>query len=526
MSLEAFLHNLHFDIDKARPPDLEVDWEDAPLAYKLYRGLPVIPLSSEVPLTLEGREAPAKPDLRGIGHFLWYVFGLTQFCQSVFASDSTEQAVSLMQSYRRFVPSGGALYPNELYVYLNLEDLPAGVYHYDVAHHRLVLLREGDFDSYLARALGNRCDMSACFGTVFVSTMFWKNFFKYNNFAYRLQGLDAGVLIGQLLEVAKRFGFASGVYFQFLDRAINHLLGLSEQEESVYAVIPLSMEPAITWFSNRNSIDGIVSATELCRELTAVQHDHYVRSRRIMEYPMLIKMNEASLMESSRMFRQIEGKKNVICEGQAVALPHVKRLSYDLASVCRKRYSPDIDFVLGKVSQPQLAALLQEAVASFSYRNDLDGVHEGLKSRVSLYGCLYSVEGISDGAYYYDSAAHALQRVRLGDHRFWLQHGMAADNVNLFQVPLCLHVAGDKDHLKTVLGYRGYRIQQMEAGMLVQRLLLAASAIGMGGHPLLGFDANLCDEIYKMDSQGKTSLIQIPVGPYRHRPWLAGSLHG
>ena len=71
--------------------------------------------------------------------------------------------------------------------------------------------------------------------------MFWKNFFKYNNFAYRLQGLDAGVLMGQLLEVAKRFGLASGVYFQFLDSAINHLLGLSELEESVYSVIPLSV---------------------------------------------------------------------------------------------------------------------------------------------------------------------------------------------------------------------------------------------------------------------------------------------
>src|SRR5690348_8854231 len=126
-----------------------------------------------------------------------------------------EQAMDLMQSYRRFVPSGGALYPNELYVYLKLQDLPAGVYHYDVAHHRLVLLRGGGFDSYLARALGNRCDLPACFGAVIISTMFWKNFYKYNNFAYRLQGLDAGVLIGQLLEAAKRFGFTSGVYFQF-----------------------------------------------------------------------------------------------------------------------------------------------------------------------------------------------------------------------------------------------------------------------------------------------------------------------
>jgi SagB-type dehydrogenase family enzyme len=525
MSLEAFLHNLHFETDKARPPDLKVDWEDAPLPYKLYRGLPVVPLSPEVPLTLEGREAPAKPDLRGIGHFLWYVFGLTQVCQSVFASDSTEQAVGLVPSYRRFVPSGGALYPNELYVYLKIEDLPAGVYHYDAAHHRLVLLRAGDFDSYLARALGSRCDVSACFGAVFVSTLFWKNFFKYNNFAYRLQGLDAGVLIGQLLEVAKRFGFASPVYFQFLDRAVNRLLGLSEQEESVYAVIPLSVEPAAAWFASGNDRDGSVSAAELCRELTAVQHDHYVRSRRVAEYPMLVEMNEASMLESPRSFRQIRGK-NVNCEGEAVALPHVKRLSYDLASICRKRYSPETDFVLAKVSQPQLAALLQEATASFSYRNDLDGAHEKPESRVSLYGCLYSVEGIPDGAYRYDSAAHALRRIRLGDHRFWLQQGMSLNNINMFQVPLCLHVAGDKDHLITALGYRGYRIQQMEAGMLVQRLLLAASAIGMGGRPLLGFDANSCDEIYKMALQGKTSLIQIPVGPHRHRPRLEGSLHG
>ncbi|WP_078410374.1 SagB family peptide dehydrogenase [Priestia abyssalis] len=523
MGLETFLHNLHFDIDKASPPDREVDWEDAPLVYKLYRGLPVVPLSSEVPLALEGQEEPAKPDLRRIGHFLWYVFGLTQFCQSVFPLDSTEQAADLMQSYRRFAPSGGALYPNELYVYLKMEDLPAGVYHYDVAHHRLVLLREGNFDSYIAKALGNRCDMSACFGTVFVSTMFWKNFFKYHNFAYRLQGLDAGVVIGQLLEVAKRFGFASGVYFQFLDRAINHLLGLSELEESVYAVIPLSVEPTI-WSANGRDIDRTVSASELCRELTEIRHDHYVRSRRDIEYPMLTKMNEASMLESTRSFRQIKEKERVNGETQSVALPHMKRLSYDFADVCRKRYSADMDFVLGKVSQQQLAALLKEATASFSYRNDLDAAHKKHDSRVSLYGCLHNAEGIPDGAYHYDSDAHALQQIHPGDHRLRLQYGMSLDNVNLFQVPLCLHVAGDKDHFITAFGYRGYRIQQMEAGMLVQRLLLAASAIGMGGHPLLGFDVNVCDEIYKMEPQGKTSLIQIPIGPYRPRPWLRGSL--
>ncbi|SEC06085.1 SagB family peptide dehydrogenase [Paenibacillus sp. GP183] len=524
MSLEAFLHDLHADTNASRPPD-EVDWEDAPLKYKLYRGLPAFPLSPEVSLTLEGRELPSRIDLTCIGHFLWYVFGLTQLSHSYLASINLGQSAGPLQMYRRFVPSGGGLYPNEVYVYLKTKDIPAGVYHYDAAHHRLILLREGDFDSYLKLALGNRCDLSACFGTVFISSVFWKNFFKYNNFAYRLQGLDTGVLIGQLLEVAKRFGFASRVYFQFLDRAVNHLLGLSDKEENVYAVIPLSTEPVITRFAVDNDRTKKVLAAELCRDLPAVLHDRYEKSRKVKDFPMIIKMNEASMMDSSESFRQIGVAQKIHNNIQLAYMPHVERLSYDLASICRKRYSPETDFVLSRVTQPQLAALLQEALASFSYRNDLENPHEKSGSRVSVYACLYNVEDVPNGAYRYDSANHALSRILPGDHRLRLQQGMSLDNINLFQVPICLHVAGEKDFFKTALGYRGYRIQQMEAGMLVQRLLLAACATGMGGRPLLGFNASNSDEIYKMALQGETSLIQIPIGLYRHRPRLEAGLH-
>jgi SagB-type dehydrogenase family enzyme len=524
MSLEEFLHNLHFNTDKASQPDWKVDWEDAPLAYKLYQGLPVFSFSLEVPLSLEVWESPSEPDFLRIGHFLWYVFGLTQFSQTVYTLDSTEQTADLMESYRRFVPSGGALYPNELYVYLKIEDLPAGVYHYDVAHHRLVMLREGNFDSYLADALGNRYDMSSCFGAVFVSTMFWKNFYKYHNFSYRLQGLDAGVLIGQLLEVAKRFGFETGVYFQFLDRAINHLLGLSEHEESVYSIIPLTVEPTI-WSTLGSNVDRIVTAEELCRELPAIHPKHYVRSKRVLEYPMLTNINKESMFNSTRSIQQqIKWNGSMTSEGESVARPHVKVQSYDLASVCRQRFSPDMDFVMGEISQQQLATLLRDTMDTFSYRNDLDTAYKKLESRVSLYVCLNNVEGIPAGAYCYDSDSHVLRQINIGDYRLQLQYGLFGGNVNLYQVPLCLHVVGGIDHYKSALGYRGYRIQQMEAGMLVQRLLLTATAIGMGGHPLLGYNVNSTDRIYKLEPQEKTSLIQIPIGPYRNRPWLRGSL--
>ncbi|GGD61452.1 SagB family peptide dehydrogenase [Paenibacillus nasutitermitis] len=522
MSLKAFLHQLQYEPEKTKPHDVEVDWENAPLPYKLYRHLPVFPLASDVPLKLTGKRAQAEPTLRDIGYFLWYTFGLAKLSHSVIEQNTGKEWESSFQHCRRFVPSGGGLYPSEIYLYLKLEELPNGVYHYDAAHHRLILLREGQFDSYVGKALGSRCDVTSCFAAAFVSTLFWKNFYKYNNFSYRLQGLDAGLLIGQLLEVAKRFNFETGVYFQFLDRAINHLLGLPESEESVYAVIPLTVNSSIEWF--HHDISNKTSA-ELCNELPIIKHDHYMRSKRVLDYPMLTRLNDASIMDFSLSFKQLGWEQKTVHQNDdSHFLPQVNRLTYDLSEVCRWRYSPENEFVLEAVSESDLAALLQEIMISYRYRNDLDGSFPSPISRVKLYGCFYGVEGIRDGAYHYDVMAHALQLVRGGDRRAWLQDGMSLDNVNLFQVPLSFHVAGDLGHLHAELGYRGYRIQQMEAGMLVQRLLLAAGASGMGGRPLLGFDVSSMNELYELAPLGQTSLIQIPIGPCRSRSWLEGSL--
>ncbi len=525
MELETFLHHLHFDTEKIVPPDWQVDWEDAPLPYKLYRGLPEVPLTADVPFVLNRREANLKPSLMELGHFLWYVNGLTQYSQFALNEETKEKAVSFVQSVRRFVPSGGALYPNELYVYIKLEDAPTGIYHYDVAHHRLILVREGNYDSYLSRSLGNGYPITDSFCTVFISTVFWKNFYKYNNFSYRLQGLDAGVLIGQSLEVADQMGFSTKVCYQFLDRSINHLLGLSEQDESVYAVIPLSIHPSTHGVDNNQNREEIVSATELCQELPLMEHVSYNRSKRVIDYPSLRKMNEASMFETTQPFVKIRKNNRMkrSLSTEMILLPVTEKLSYDLATICRKRYSPNSDFIMEKVSQTKLATLLKET-CSFSYQNDLDDKSGNILSRVTLYGSLYNVEGVPSGAYSYDNSAHALLGITEGDHRHFLQLGLTMPNVNLYQVPLCMHIVGDKNHLKEKLGYRGYRIQQMEAGILVQRLLLMSCALGMGGHPLLGFDVKQCDELYRIDSKGKTSLIQIPVGPYRPRAWLKGSL--
>ncbi|KHE67476.1 SagB family peptide dehydrogenase, partial [Halobacillus sp. BBL2006] len=449
MDIDVFLHHLHFQSELVTPDNWEVDWDDAPLPYKVYRNLPGFPLDADIPLSFQDPSFSPEPNRKTISHFLWYVFGLSQFSQTALPSPMDGESFEIIQSFRRFSPSGGALYPNELYIYLKLGDLPHGLYHYDVAHHRLLLLREGDFDIYISDALGNPSAMSDCFGAVLLTTMFWKNFFKYNNFSYRLQGLDAGAVIGQLLEVNRRFRFSSKVHFQFLDQALNHLLGLDDQEENTYAVIPLS--DCKTFPAHEAKVKEI-SALELCKEIPYIKTVHYQRSKNVLSFPEILRVNQAAKFDSTVLFHHLEDRKEENVGKPVYVLPEVKNENDNFALNCRNRYSPEMDFISKRVELVQLASLLKQAVDSFSFDNDLDKT-KGQLPRVSIYGCFYNVEGIPNGAYQYDASSHSLLQIKEGDLRLTLQGGMTLDNVNLHQVPMSFHIVGDRTHFKAELGY-------------------------------------------------------------------------
>ncbi|MGP4068404.1 SagB/ThcOx family dehydrogenase [Halobacillus sp. B29] len=519
MDLDLFLHQLHFQSDVVNPREWVVDWEDAPLPFKIYRGLPEFPLPHDIPLDPREEGAGFNTALSAIGYFLWYAYGLTQFSHTALPAGGED--VETIQTLRRFAPSGGGLYPNELYMYLKVEDLPQGVYHYDVAHHRLLLLREGNFDSYLNGALGHNADFECGFGAVIITSMFWKNFFKYHNFSYRLQGLDAGALIGQLLETSQSFGYYAQVHFQFMDRAVNHLLGLDDKEESVYAVIPLftSKQPRLQK-DNRTER----SAEDLCTELPKLETSYFQRSQNVKEFSQIIQANQSSMIESTELFRRLKKRKEKTEVRSKIGLPDGEKLNEDVFEVFRNRHSPEMDFIPEKIELAKLAALLQHAFAPFTSPTDLDREGDPV-SRLSLYGCFYQVEGITDGAYRYDSLSHSLIKLKEGDFRPELQAGMNMDYVNFHQIPICLHIAGDRFFYKNELGHRGYRIEHMEAGVLLQRLLLSASALGMNGHPLLGFDVNHCDSLYDLKASDQTTLLQIPVGCHRPKSRLIGGMH-
>ena len=136
----------------------------------------------------------------------------------------------------RASPSAGALYPIETYLIANrVEELPPGLYHYDVRDAQLILLREGYFGPELALAgLGQEMlDEAAC---VFVWTaMVGRSKWKYRERAYRYIYMDAGHIGQALYLAATALDLGCCTVGAFFDDEVDHLVGIDgRQEISVY----------------------------------------------------------------------------------------------------------------------------------------------------------------------------------------------------------------------------------------------------------------------------------------------------
>src|SRR4051812_6816919 len=93
----------------------------------------------------------------------------------------------------RTVPSGGALYPLELYFHTTfVDDLPPGLYHYNPSRHQVCLLREGDLTPQLGRGMVFSDVPEQVSLMLFVTAMMERSTFKYGNRGYRFMLLEAG----------------------------------------------------------------------------------------------------------------------------------------------------------------------------------------------------------------------------------------------------------------------------------------------------------------------------------------------
>lgn len=140
----------------------------------------------------------------------------------------------------RSSPSGGGLYPLELYVATRrVEGLDPALYHFDPLRQGLELLRTIDprQEPEDLSPYGELLASSAAF--VALTAMFWRSRFKYGARAYRFTLLEAGHVAQNLLLAVAALGLAAVPLGGFYDRQLDAFLGVDGLYEASLYLLPL-----------------------------------------------------------------------------------------------------------------------------------------------------------------------------------------------------------------------------------------------------------------------------------------------
>ena len=198
--------------------------------------------STALPSTADLEDTPQSEVLRNlvlqrrsVRDFVETPISLNNLTNIIFNAYGLTAAVTMtfgVEQKLRGVPSGGALYPLELYVAaFRVDGLPAGIYHYNVEAHSLELVREGPFDAEFGRAVFYE-DMFKTVSAAFVITGVPKrSAFKYGERAYRFINLEAGHVGQNICMTATALGLGCLMVGGFYDDDIDSLVGVDGLNE-------------------------------------------------------------------------------------------------------------------------------------------------------------------------------------------------------------------------------------------------------------------------------------------------------
>lgn len=133
----------------------------------------------------------------------------------------------------RTVPSGGALFPLDLYVAVHRADgVASGLYAYDSLAHCLI----GTNDESPTQRLASACIYPGAVETAAITLMFvgvfWRSRFKYRLRAYRNTLFEAGHAAQNVLLTAQGLGLGAVPFSGYFDDEVDEMLGIDGVNQS------------------------------------------------------------------------------------------------------------------------------------------------------------------------------------------------------------------------------------------------------------------------------------------------------
>lgn len=439
-------------------PYRRLDPANAPTPFKRYRGLESIPLPRDLVVSslpansvLSGEKGESRPmDARFLSTILFAGAGVTR-----------QAGAPGRRSYFRTAMSAGNLHPVEVYVITgDVKGIPPGVYHFSPLEVSLTRLRRGD---HLGR-IGAETALA-----VVLTGIPWRTAWKYGERGWRHLYWDGGTMLANMLAVADANGIENVTALGFDDRLVMELLGIHGTDEVPLAVVYLG--PA-----------GYTRRADT--ELEHLSPDTDPAAPRPLRLPLLVEAQTDSSLRSDEVERWRE-------RGAEVADDAPDRVDHpEQASD-----APIEEVVLWRGSTRRMLrqAIRREEMewplAASTRSVGLDVVPGG--TLLDHYVNIHAVDGLEEGAYRHTfrgaEPIRQLSSIRGVSAELCLGQALGGDSA--YTVFHC----ADLDPLLDSLGPRGYRVAQLEAGVVSGRLALCAFALGLGATGLTFYDDAVSD---------------------------------
>ncbi|MFO7827409.1 MAG: SagB/ThcOx family dehydrogenase [Bacteroidales bacterium] len=141
----------------------------------------------------------------------------------------------------RNVPSGGALYPLEIYVVIFNAHIPSGLYHYRADNNSLELLKEGTFTEELTKIIQAEpyVNMRSSSALIITTGIIERLLIKYGDRGYRFLMQESG-FVGQTVSLlAESINLVSCMLGGYDDDKVNEFIGIDGVFETINNIITI-----------------------------------------------------------------------------------------------------------------------------------------------------------------------------------------------------------------------------------------------------------------------------------------------
>ena len=515
-----------------------LDWNNRPKPFKVYKDLSSLPLpidfphptlnaitaisnlssndksfnnKNQVPSPLSSSKDISKIiTLSDLSSLLFYSYGITRVMR-----------FNSVDYYMRAASATGALYPIEIYVVTKglIAELDAGVYHFNPGEFSLSAIHKGDYRSLLGSMAGNNTDITTSPISLIFTSYAWRNAWKYQSRSYRHWFWDAGVIVANLLAVTGSMQLYTRLIMGFLDDQSNRFLGLEDQKEASILIAAIDAD----------SLKDSVNQEQLLQEkiLDSFAPKVYPLSLEEIDYPEIWKAyNSSKLLDNA----QVSGwfnhqRKAEVDELDKKGNPSLGTLRHyalskssmddngiDIGNSILKRGSTR-QFSRLPISFLTLSNILLNSTRGIpmDYKNDSD-------SLIDLYLVVNAVDGLEKGGYFFNSRDNSLDLLKDRPGRNISGH-LCLDQSLFADASAVIFIMTDLKHVLDILGNRGYRAAQMEAGITAGKIYLLSYANGLGASGSTFYD-NEVNEFFSPHAKQKETLIAIGIGipSYRSKP--------